>query len=174
MSDVNTTRRTVLRSSGAVVIAGLLAGCTSDSTSESTSGGSPTSDGEETTPANTTTSESSTDLDSFLSNVDNYGGIVDETGTDEVTIRVGTEGNGAYYAFEPPAVRVTTGTTVTWEWTGKGSGHNVVAESGGDFESTLTDDAGFTFEQTFDETGTVLYKCNPHAGLGMKGAIIVE
>jgi halocyanin-like protein len=112
--------------------------------------------------------------DGYLSNADNFDGEpVDETGSDSVTIRVGAEGNGGGFAFAPPAVQVDTGTTVTWEWTGEGGQHNVVAEAGADFESELTGEAGFTFERTFEESGAVKYFCRPHKSLGMKGVVEV-
>jgi hypothetical protein len=37
----------------------------------------------------------------------------------------------------------------------------------------LTDESGFTFEQTFDETGVTKYACVPHKMMGMKGAVVV-
>jgi halocyanin-like protein len=121
-----------------------------------------------------TDDESSQQFGGYLSNVDNYdGSVADETGSSSVTIQVGTEGNGGAFAFSPPAVQVDAGTTVTWEWTGQGGQHNVVAEEGADFESDLTAESGFTFEQTFDSTGVVKYFCRPHEALGMKGVVEV-
>jgi len=35
-------------------------------------------------------------------------------------------------------------------------------------------DEGHTYEQTFDSTGTVLYICVPHEGVGTKGAVVAE
>jgi halocyanin-like protein len=112
------------------------------------------------------------DYGDWFENVDNFAETVDRTGESEVTVTVGAEGNNGTYAFDPPAVRVDPGTTVVWEWTGKGGAHNVVAEDGS-FESELTDESGFTFEQTFDETGVTKYACVPHKMMGMKGAVVV-
>ena len=110
----------------------------------------------------------------WMGDVDNYdGSVTDATGQDEVTVEVGTQGNGGAFAFGPPAVRVDPGTTVVFEWTGEGGQHNVVAEEGADFESELTSEGGFTFEQTFDSEGVVKYYCNPHRALGMKGVVVV-
>ncbi|MFB6141722.1 MAG: halocyanin domain-containing protein [Halorientalis sp.] len=110
----------------------------------------------------------------WLSDVSNYDGTVaDRTGQDEVTVRVGAQGNGGAFAFAPPAVRVDPGATVVWEWTGDGGQHNVVAQEGADFESQLTAEAGFTFEQTFESEGVVKYFCRPHRTLGMKGVVVV-
>jgi halocyanin-like protein len=90
-----------------------------------------------------------------------------------VTVAVGASGNGGNFAFDPAAVRVSTGTTVVWEWTGQGAQHNVAAEGGG-FESDLSSEEGYTFEHTFSETGTYKYVCTPHRTLGMKGVVVVE
>jgi halocyanin-like protein len=108
----------------------------------------------------------------WFSNVSNYDGIVDETGADEVTVQVGTKANGANYGYGPAAVRVSPGTTVTWEWTGKGFQHNVFAENGR-FESDLYQEEGATFEHTFDSAGVYKYYCSPHESVGMKGAVLV-
>ena len=50
--------------------------------------------------------------------------IEDLTGEAEVTVAVGAEDRGD--AFDPVAFRIATETTVVWEWTGEGGGHNVV------------------------------------------------
>ncbi|WP_251343178.1 halocyanin domain-containing protein [Haloplanus halophilus] len=109
----------------------------------------------------------------WMSDVSNYDGVVDMTGSGEVTVDVGVQANNAAYGFGPAAIQVDTGTTVVWEWTGEGNLHNVVAESGGDFESELTQEAGFTFEHTFESEGVVQYFCQPHRALGMKGVVVV-
>jgi len=98
---------------------------------------------------------------------------VDETGSGEVRIVVGARTNGGYFGFDPDAVRVSPGTTVTWEWSGRGGEHNVVHE-GGEFESELTDEEGHTFSHTFDAAGTYDYVCSPHREQGMTGTVIVE
>ena len=51
-------------------------------------------------------------LDSWFEGVSNYDGVVDETGSSEVTVEVGAEGNDGAFAFGPAAVRVDPGTTV--------------------------------------------------------------
>ncbi|SFR85113.1 halocyanin domain-containing protein [Halomicrobium zhouii] len=111
-----------------------------------------------------------TTFDGYLDNVDNYDGVVDETGSGEVTVEVGSQANGGTFGFGPAAVQVDPGTTVTWEWVA--GSHNVEAEDGS-FESELTDEAGFTFEQTFEEEGVVKYFCMPHKSMGMKGVVVV-
>jgi halocyanin-like protein len=109
-------------------------------------------------------------FDGYLDDVDNYDGVVDATGQDEVTVEVGSEANGGNFGFGPAAVQVDPGTTAVWEWVA--GSHNVEAEDGG-FASELTDEEGFTFEQTFDEEGVVKYFCMPHKAMGMKGVVVV-
>jgi halocyanin-like protein len=111
-------------------------------------------------------------LDEWLADADNYDGVANKTGLDEVTVAVGADGNGGAFGFGPAAVRVDPGTTVVWEWTGEGGGHDVVATDDS-FASPLVDGEGETFEHTFDAEGTTLYSCTPHEAMGMKGAIVV-
>ena len=112
------------------------------------------------------------EIDDYLGDANLYDGSAEDmTGEDSVTVEVGAGDNG--FAFDPAAIRVDSGTTVTWEWTGEGGQHNVVDEDGG-FESDLAEEEGHTFEQTFDESGNVRYYCNPHRTSGMKGGVIVE
>jgi halocyanin-like protein len=119
--------------------------------------------------------QSDSQFGGWFDGVSNYDGVVDMTDQDEVTVGVGTEANGGFYGFGPAAVRISPGTTVVWEWTGEGGGHNVVAEdgtfsSGQDFVS----EAGYTYEYTFENEGTYRYVCVPHETLGMKGAVVVS
>lgn len=180
-------RRTLLGAVGGAVTV-LLAGCGApsggtdgDSDGETTGGTTATTDGGGgTTAAGTatdaagTTEAGATSIDEFLADTSNYDGVEDRTGTDPVAVDVGAEGNGAFFAFAPPAIRVDAGTTVRWTWTGQGGTHNVRAVQGADFESAVTSDEGTTFEQVFEDSGTVLYECSPHTGAGMRGAVVVE
>ncbi|MFD1646818.1 halocyanin domain-containing protein [Haloarchaeobius litoreus] len=173
------SRRTAVRSA-CVVLAGSVAGCLGgDSTDAGTDQPEPTTAPPATTTAPATTAAgtetaSQPTVESFLSETSNFDGVVDRTGSDAVGVDVGVEANGAFYGFGPAAVRVDQGTTVTWTWTGQGSTHNVVARHGATFASEQTSEEGHTFEQVFDESGTVLYVCEPHEGVGMKGAVVVE
>lgn len=161
--DVNVDRRTVLKGAGSLAVVGTLAGCSSGG-----GGGGDGNDGD-----GDDGGSGNSEVDSYLSETDNYDGIEDYTGESEVTVDVGVEANDGAFGFGPAAIRVDSGTTVVWEWTGKGSTHNV-SHDGGDFESETTAEEGFTFEQSFDEPGTYLYECTPHASIGMKGAVVVE
>ncbi|MEF8795226.1 MAG: halocyanin domain-containing protein [Salinivenus sp.] len=95
--------------------------------------------------------------------------VEDRTGRDEVVVEVGA-GDGLRYA--PAAVRVDPGTTVRWRWTGRGGLHDV-AFANADIGTPLKDEKGATFEYTFDAAGEYRYECTPHAGVGMRGAVIV-
>jgi len=115
------------------------------------------------------------DYEGWFDDVGNYdGNTVDKTGSDSVEISVGAEGNNGAYAFDPPAVRVTPGTEVTWKWTGEGGGHNVVSDGDGPLDSgDPVSESGTTYSHTFEETGIYKYVCTPHKSLGMKGAVVV-
>lgn len=147
------------------------AGTPADSDGGSGSGSDDGSDadGSDSSEPGTTPGE----VSEYLSDVGNFSGVVDETGSDSATVTVGAEGNGGNLAFGPAAVRVSAGTEVTWEWNGLGGSHNVVAEDGS-FESELTTEEGHTFSHTFEESGAYTYYCQPHKALGMKGAVVVE
>lgn len=102
----------------------------------------------------------------------------DLTGQDSVTI---ANGAGSGFAFDPTVAIISTGTEVTWEWTGAGGAHNVSTETNADapsdfeFRSGAAESgSGITFSQTFEEAGQVAYVCEPHAPAGMMGAIVVQ
>ena len=99
----------------------------------------------------------------------NFQGTVDETDSNEVTVMVGA---GQGLSYDPAAVRITTGTTVVWEWTGLGGSHDVVEEEGV-FESDRYVEEDTTFSHTFEETGVYRYVCTPHQTQGMVGAVEV-
>ncbi len=106
----------------------------------------------------------------WLANTGGFEGeAADRTGQSEVAVEVGA-GDG--FAFSPAAVRVSTDTTVVWEWTGRGSQHNVVAEND-DYESPYYRAGDATWEREFVEAGVSKYFCSPHRNVGMKGVIEV-
>lgn len=169
-STDTTSRRRVLTGIGGSLLSMTLAGCTGgsgDSSAESDGGGESPADSND---GGSGSSIDEPEYDGWFDGVDNYDSTVDETDSETVTIEVGGGSNGL--RFDPPAVAVSPGTTVVWEWTGEGGSHNVVAESG-DFESDLTDEAGHTFEQSVDSPGVVKFFCSPHKTVGMKGAVAV-
>ncbi|WP_435125118.1 halocyanin domain-containing protein [Halobaculum sp. D14] len=105
----------------------------------------------------------------WVADANGFDGVVDRTGADEVTVKVGA-GDG--FAFAPAAVKVSPGTTVVWEWTGRGNRHNVV-EKGDGYRSDLHAEKGTTFTHTFESVGVSKYYCSPHRNLGMKGVVDV-
>ena len=112
--------------------------------------------------------------DGWLDGVNNYDGTHDRRGQDEVRVTVGAGDNGLL--FGPAAVLIDPGTTVVWEWSGAGGGHNVVEADEELFASETISDAGHTFEHTFadaEDGDTFEYSCEPHESVGMKGAIAV-
>ncbi|RLM53226.1 halocyanin domain-containing protein [Halobellus sp. Atlit-31R] len=162
MPRTHLSRRTILGATAAITAG--LAGCSgSGSTDGGAAAASGGSDGDDAQPS----------AESYLSDTSNYDGVVDETGRSEVSVTVGAESNGGNWGYGPAAIRVSPGTTVVWEWNGRGGPHNVVAEDES-FRSEQVTSAGHTFSQTFSEPGTTLYYCTPHRGLGMKGAVVVE
>ena len=108
----------------------------------------------------------------WFSDVPNFEGTEDVRDQDQVTVEVGPNGNNVY---ESPALRVSPGTTVTWEWI-EGS-HNVAVEStpeGVDWSGEESiESPEHSYDHTFEEGGVYLYFCTPHRSLGMKGAVVV-
>lgn len=107
--------------------------------------------------------------DGWLDGANNAETVVDRTDTEHVSVGVGAP---SPYAFDPAAVRITPGTTVVWEWSGRGSSHNVVAMDG-TFESDYYLEEGESFSHTFDSPGVYKYHCTPHQTQGMLGVVEV-
>lgn len=183
MTDDSLNRRKFVAATGLAAV-GALAGCTGNGGDGGGDGnGGDGGDTDTPTPSPTPGGDGGTGgaedrIETFLTAepaTSNYDGVVDETGKDEVVVEVGAQGNGGNFAFAPPAVKVSSGATVSWQWTGKGSLHNVVStdDSDFDFDSGDPKESGDPFEQSFDDTGVGLYICEPHKALGMKGAVWV-
>lgn len=145
------TRRQLLSAIGATAVVGV-AGCTSQGAETAESG----------------------PYDGVLARANNVDAEspTDRTDAESVTVAVGVGQQG--FAFGPAAVQVSPGTTVIWEWTGEGGGHNVVADAEDPaFVSELRAEAGYTFEHTFTDPGVYTYYCSPHRGYGMIGVVEV-
>ena len=113
------------------------------------------------------------DYAGWLDNTSNYRHTCDFRGEDLVVVSVGVRANQAYWGFRPPAVAVSPGTTVRWEWTGRGGPHDV-EEDRSRFDSGRpvgNDTETFTVE--FDDPGAFKYFCAPHRSAGMKGVVFV-
>lgn len=117
-----------------------------------------------------TTSRPTDGYGDWFANVGNYDGTVDLRGRSEVTIAVGAGEDGML--FSPAAALVDPGTTVVWEWTGRG-GHNVVSTDG-TVSSRITSESGHTVSASLSDPGVLRYFCRPHRPSGMKGAVAVE
>jgi halocyanin-like protein len=110
--------------------------------------------------------------------VRNYDGeVVHALERDLVWVAVGAGETGL--VFDPPVVQIEPRTEIAWEWTGNGGAHNVVAaNSHGAFDSGDPVEGGERPRETFygvmfEQPGTYIYKCQPHAGAGMWGAVVV-
>jgi plastocyanin len=80
------------------------------------------------------------------------------------------------YVFTPSQLTITAGDKVVW--TNNGGSHNVDGnkstfpgnpESFGNSVGT-----GWTYEYTFNTAGSYDYQCDPHAGMGMVGKVVVN
>jgi halocyanin-like protein len=114
-------------------------------------------------------------VDEWVVDSSNFdGSVADETGADTATVAVGAAGNRGHFAFDPPVLRVSTGTRVVWEWMGNGGAHTVRFQEIDVDSGDPMAEPDSTFEHTFEIPGTYRYACAPHRSLGMKGAIVVE
>jgi plastocyanin len=73
------------------------------------------------------------------------------------------------FAFHPPSLEITAGTTVTW--TNSDTAPHTATQDGGGFQSGRLDN-GSTYSFTFDTPGTYEYHCEFHAN--MHGTIVVK
>jgi halocyanin-like protein len=120
------------------------------------------------------TGSAAAQYDGWLDDVSNYDGTHDYRGESEVTVEVGAGENGLRFA--PAAILIDPGTTVVWEWTGRGGAHNVVANDETFDSGETVDEEGYTFEYTFEDAseGDVFnYLCVPHRAVGMKGSVAI-
>ncbi|MCT9096156.1 plastocyanin/azurin family copper-binding protein [Haloarchaeobius sp. HME9146] len=92
------------------------------------------------------------------------------------TVKVGPGGNYVYTPGTEDPLYVAAGGTVEFVW--ESDNHNVNPTSvpeGASWEGHKPiENTGFSFTSTFDTKGTYEYQCDPHAGLGMKGEIVVN
>jgi halocyanin-like protein len=114
-------------------------------------------------------------VDEWVVDTSNFdGSVADRTGQDRTTVAAGAEGNGGQFAFDPPVLKISPGTTVAWEWTGEGGAHNIEFEEADIASGEVVAESGVHFEHTFEETGIYRYACLPHRALGQVGAVVVE
>jgi adhesin/invasin len=72
--------------------------------------------------------------------------------------------------FTPDAITVPLNTTVTWEWQGTTSPHNVTFAGGG--VTNIPNMTGGSAQRTFGTAGTFTYQCTNH--VGMTGTVTVN
>jgi halocyanin-like protein len=134
-------------------------------------GGDESADGQDEGP-----SERVETTENWLQDTPNFENIDDRTGEDSIDVTVGAGGNGLL--FDPPAIRVEAGTELTWNWTGNGGEHSVQATQtpGEQWENPdgLVEGDDHTWSRDFTATGTHLYECAHHTGVGMRGVVLVE
>jgi len=167
------SRRRVLRIAGVTLAGGAVAGCSAAPGSDDDSADND-GDGNDATPT-----------DAGDGGSENGGEQWVETSTVEMNDQL---------AFAPKRIRVSTGTTVTWENVGN-VGHTVTAYedsvpdgaayfASGGFDSQSAASDGYsngegnvsgdgTYEHTFETTGTYEYYCIPHEMNGMVGFVEV-
>lgn len=196
MTEKTYERRRFLRGAGAVATIGALAGCTGSggSGSGSSANGTTANTGTEaetttavqvdaateSTAAETTSSSpyiqpAPETVDQFLLDQNPFydGNMV--VGVPFVGVGAGEEDTG----FDPAAIKVSTGTEVTWEWASADKPHNVVQ-----IAQTGTEEAAFdsgdpqrgnntTFRYTFEEAGIYRYVCTTHREQTGRGAVVV-
>lgn len=114
------------------------------------------------------------DYKDWLDGVSNYEWTCDLRGQATISVYVGVRGNIDYFKFGPPAVAISPGTNVVWEWSGRGGAHNVVSETTIFDSGPPVDHESETFSYTFDHPGVYRYVCTPHVDVGMKGVVFVS
>lgn len=89
-----------------------------------------------------------------------------------VEVKLGTD--GGMLAFEPSTVTISKGDTVRFV-NNKLAPHNAVFDGHEELShADLAFAPGESWEETFTESGTYSYWCEPHRGAGMVGKVIVE
>jgi halocyanin-like protein len=105
--------------------------------------------------------------------VDEFDGFTDMTDQNEIPVAVGAGDSG--FRFDPVAITVAPGTTIRWEWTGKGGEHNIQdPDEEWSNPEGLVSAQGHTWSREFSDAGTHLYECWPHSDSGMRGGIFVD
>jgi len=192
MTDDTYERRQILRGAGSAATMGALAGCTG-SGGAGGSGGDSTAGTEETTTVRvdaateSTTAESTgtssspyiepapRTVDQFLLDQNPFydGNMV--VGVPFVGVGAGENDTG----FDPAAVKISTGTEITWEWASSDKPHNVVqiGQTGSEeraFDSGEPEQGNdTTFRYTFEEAGIYRYVCTAHRDQTGRGAVVV-
>jgi halocyanin-like protein len=208
MTDSSRRRRRFLYEAGVALTAGVLAGCTSNGDSSNGSGTTQTTDAGATAAATATDTETATEamteaepttgmettggemttgstdtrpvtepapqpVDEYLSDANFYNGNM-VVGVPFVAVGA----PGPKTGFDPAAIKVATGTEVTWEWANDDQAHSVVSASTSDGTPVL--DSGrpkegtrVTYRHIFEEPGIYRYYCGIHRAQTARGAVVV-
>jgi plastocyanin len=79
--------------------------------------------------------------------------------------------------FDPSAITVAAGTTVTWTWSSTALNHNVAPDGTMPTRSGNPTNAPASYQFRFDTPGTYRYHCEVHGapgGIGMSGTVVVQ
>jgi len=177
MTNKEVSRRAFVTAAGAATAAGATATTVAQESPTATEGGGNETAGDESDGGGGGGGTDVPVFGSYLGDANGYAeeDTLDARGQGEVSIDVGVGDQGI--AFDPATVWVDPGTTITWEWTGEGGGHNVVTNDGpaalDSGDPVDSDSETYEYEVTEDDAGITTYKCEPHEGQGMKGGIAV-
>lgn len=81
--------------------------------------------------------------------------------------------NLAGASFSPNVVTIDRGQTVRWVYV-SGGPHTVTPDGHSEWASVSMNQSGQTFEHVFYNSGEYRYLCQPHAGAGMTGRVVVQ
>lgn len=106
-------------------------------------------------------------VDRFLDDANFYNGNM-VVGISRVAVGAGE----TQYGFDPAAIKVATGTQVTWEWVSGEERHSVVSARATDGQRTLNSSppevgSGTTYRYTFENPGIYRYICGVHRTRGV-------
>lgn len=188
--DRSASRRRLLRSGTAIALSLATAGCLSNPWSPGATRRETTSAGTDPEPATTTAGSattvgeettrdgeagSATTADATTAEPTTTGTPAAEKEPDQV-VEVAPDG----FMFVPETFEVAVGATVHWEW--KDAGHNVRVKAkpdGSDWTGTPGDETdtygeGYLHAHTFETAGDYNYYCAPHRSLGLRGSFTVR
>jgi plastocyanin len=113
-------------------------------------------------------------LSALLLTVVSFITVINPANAATYEVKMGTD--GGLLKFDPAELTIKSGDTVKWV-NNKLAPHNVMFE--GDKGAAYNHKAllfspGESFEETFNDSGTYSYYCEPHRGAGMVAKITVE
>lgn len=76
-------------------------------------------------------------------------------------------------SFSPNVVTISRGQTVRWVYV-SGGPHTVTPDGHLEWTSVSMNQSGQSFDHTFYNSGEYRYLCQPHAGAGMTGRVVVQ